>query len=161
VAQTEAEKSSNIPSIKREKVIQKKTKPTILESPTVLANLEVAFRAGATQEQAASHADCSLTALKNHLRDKTPVLYNGTETTFDELVERWKGSLVLRAKLKLSAALDDKMNGIAIAKWILERLERQTYGNEPPVLPAYQAPMMNLYEEGKRGLEAARKVKLR
>ncbi|UPA22901.1 hypothetical protein K8942_01655 [Candidatus Peribacteria bacterium] len=160
-AKHEAKKSLNLPKAQQEKVAQKRqAKKSILEDAAIFTNLEVAFRVGATQAQAALHAGCSLTALKNHLRDNTMMDYKGSSIGFTELVEMWKGSLVLKAKMRIADAMDDKKTGVDHAKWVLERLERHQYSSNSSNSSADDTTHpTNSYEVAMRGVRKLQSLK--
>ena len=150
-----------LPKVEVRKATQKhrQAKKTILEDAATLANLEIAFRSFATFAQAADHAQCSLTALKKHYGEKTPVVRHGEEVPFDELVNSWRGSVALRAKLRLLRALEDRIEGVATAKWLLERIEREEFHAAFMQPIAGERPIINQYEAAKKALQRANEMR--
>lgn len=112
-----------------------KTKPSIFENPNVLPRLAMAFSIGGTVEEAAHFAGCSVSVVKKHMRERTTFLCTtpwGEDciTTFDEMVNGWRGHIALLAKLSIYKSLysADQKFATKNAWKILERQEPKEWG---------------------------------
>jgi len=132
--------------LRKKKVTQKReSKKTILENSLVMKRLEEAFTNGATLAQAARHARCSLTALKRHKRENTLLTYEGEEMEFDDLLEMWRSEPAYIAKKKVLDEIRKEDSGTGDAKWLLERMERETYGAVLPPL-SLEKPQEDIFD---------------
>jgi hypothetical protein len=112
---------------------KKKTKPSIFDNPQVLPRLAMAFCIGATVEEAAHFAGCSVSAIKKHMREQTPFHYTSRwgedcTTTFEAMVNSWRCHVTMLAKMKICESLLDPKTGTKDAWKVLERREPEEWG---------------------------------
>ena len=115
------------------------TKPCVLEDEVKVAKLELAFRNGATLDQAALFAMVGTTTIKSNMKKNTPMLIGDepkkgekderVEMGFKELVNLWRGDMGLLAKKKIRNVLADPDNKDTTDAWrYLERKEKKDWG---------------------------------
>ena len=112
-----------------------KTKPCIFDDPHVLPRLAMTFCIGGTVKESALFAGCSESAVKKHMRERTPFQVTTRHgevcvQTFDEMVDGWRVHITLLAKIKIYQQLlrPVEETGTKDAWKILEAREPEEWG---------------------------------
>lgn len=100
----------------------------------VLTKLEVAYKFGAEDKEAAAFANITYSKLKSLLREYE---------SLGEFIDNWKRQPIMMAKRVVYESI--KKGNVDDAKWLLERLERDKYGKS--VKMEHRAIIDKRYEE--------------
>lgn len=149
---------------------KKTTKPAFWMDEKKMLLLEIAFRDGADYSEACGEAGVVLQTFKNALskKEKLVIIEDGVECEclLSDLVDMWSGAYTMKAKRYIINTLNRSQpnNDANLNAWrILERRKATEWGLRPGVgsVEGGAVSTMNFFEEGKRGLEEAKKVQLR